>query len=44
MPTENAKQDQNRVTTIQGVSSVDGVTPTDIYVNPTTGAVMIESA
>jgi len=44
MPTENAKHDDNRVATIQGVSSVDGVTPTDIYVNPTTGAIKCESA
>jgi hypothetical protein len=39
----DAKKDSNRVTTIQGVSSVDGVTPIDIYVDPTTGAVKLES-
>ena len=40
----NANRDDNRVPAIQGVSSVDGVTPVDIYVNPTTGAIKTEAA
>jgi len=39
----NAARDDNRVTTLIGVSSVDGVTPTRIAANPTTGAVIIDS-
>ena len=39
---ENAKTDENFVPTMQGVSSVDG-TPTDIYLNPATGALLLET-
>lgn len=38
-----ASRDANFVATIQGVSSVDLVTPTNIAVNPTTGAIDIDS-
>ena len=38
----DAKRDNNRVTTIEGVSSVDSVTPALIEVNPATGAVLVE--
>lgn len=34
MPEDIAKRDDNHVPTIQGVSSVDEQTPTDIWVNP----------
>lgn len=37
-----AKIDANRVKTLIGVSSVDGVTPVNISVNPTSGAVIAE--
>ncbi len=40
---ENAKTDANFVATVQGVSSVDGETPVDIYVNPVNGALLLES-
>lgn len=40
---DNAKTDENYVPTIQGVSSVDGTTPTDIYVNPANGALLLET-
>ena len=36
-----AIRDDNRITIIIGVSSVDGETPTLIKVNPTTGAVLV---
>ena len=38
----NSKRDANFVPTITGVSSVDLSTPTNIAVNPTTGAVLID--
>ena len=38
-----AKRDENFVTTLIGVSSLDLVTPTLVAVNPTTGALIIES-
>ena len=38
----NAKRDENRVTTMIGVSSVDLVTPTRVAVNPTTGALILD--
>lgn len=41
---ENAPRDENRVTTILGVSSLDLVTPTKIAVNPVTNAVIVEIA
>ena len=37
-----AKRDENRVTTVIGVSDVDGITPTRVKVNPTTGAMLVE--
>lgn len=40
----NAKRDQNSVPTLLGVSSVDGVTPTLIAVNPSTGRVLVDLA
>jgi len=36
-----AKRDNNRVTTLMGVSSVDGVTPVEIYVDPATGRLLV---
>lgn len=36
-------RDENRVTVILGVSSVDGETPVPISVDPSTGAVIVES-
>jgi len=39
-----AKRDNNRVTTLLGVSSADGVTPIPIQVNPATGRVIAELA
>ena len=39
---DNAKTDANYKTTIQGISSVDGE-PTDIYVNPANGALLLET-
>lgn len=39
-----AQRDENFVTTIQGVSSVDGETPINIEVNPTTNAILVEVA
>ena len=41
---DDAKKDSNRVVTLQGVSSVDGVTPVDIEVDPATGAILAEAA
>jgi len=35
-----AKRDENRVTTLLGVSSVDGVTPVTLYANPITHALL----
>lgn len=35
-----APRDDNRVTTLLGVSSVDGATPTTIYVNPSTHRIL----
>ena len=40
---DDAKHDENFVPAIQGVSSADGTTPTDIYVNPATGALLLET-
>ncbi len=40
----NAKRDQNRVPTVIGVSSLDLRTPTNIAVNPVTGALLIDAA
>ena len=37
-----AKRDENRVTTLIGVSSVDLSTPANVAVNPTTNAVIVE--
>ncbi len=39
----NARRDGNFVPAMQGVSSVDGSTPTDVWVNPSTHAVLIDS-
>lgn len=39
-----ASRDQNSVPTLLGVSSVDGVTPVTIYVNPTTHRVLTDTA
>jgi len=39
----NARRDGNFVPAMQGVSSVDRKTPTDVWVNPTTHAVLIDS-
>ena len=38
----NSARDDNRVSTICGISSVDGVTPTRIQVNPVTNAIKVE--
>lgn len=38
-----AKKDQNRVSTLLGVSSSDGETPVDIWANPTTHALFVEN-
>lgn len=38
----NAKRDGNFVPTIQGVSSVDGLTPTDIHVDPVTNETLVK--
>jgi len=40
----DAKRDQNRVTVLLGVSNVDGVTPTPVYVNPVSHAVLVSGA
>ena len=40
---DDAKHDENFVTTMQGVSSVDGTSPTDIHLNPATGALLLET-
>ena len=39
---DNAYRDQNFVPTLIGVSSDDGVTPTRIAVDPTTGRVLVD--
>jgi hypothetical protein len=39
----NANRDQNFVPAMIGVSSVDGVTPTKVYVNPVTKRVLVEA-
>lgn len=39
----NAKRDGNYIPAIQGVSSVDGITPIDIYVDPTTNEVLVKT-
>ncbi len=38
----NAKKDANHVSTMIGVSSVDGITPTLVYVDPTTHRVLAD--
>jgi len=40
----SASRDQNRVTTLLGVSSVDGRTPTDIAANPATNSMLVEES
>lgn len=40
----NAKRDQNFVTTLLAVSSVDGVTPVTLYANPTTHRLLVDLA
>lgn len=39
---DEAERDQNRVTTVIGVSSIDLASPTTIAVNPETNAVVVE--
>jgi hypothetical protein len=39
-----AARDQNNVTTLLAVSSVDGVTPVVVYANPTTHRLLVDSA
>lgn len=39
-----AKRDSNRIPTLLGVSSVDGVTPVNVYVDPVTHRLLIDSA
>lgn len=41
---DDAKRDQNHVPTLIGVSSVDGITPVLIYVDPTTHRVLADGA
>lgn len=38
-----AARDNNLVPTLIGVSSVDGITPTLIYVNPTTNRMLVSA-
>ena len=38
-----AKRDENRVTTLLGVSTIDGRTPTLIYANPYSNAILTDS-
>lgn len=38
----DSKRDANRVTTLLGVSNIDGLTPVDIYANPTTHELLIQ--
>lgn len=40
----NAVRDQNRVTTVIGVSNLDGVTPINVYVDPTTHRMLVDNA
>lgn len=40
----NASRDQNSVPTLLGVSSSDGVTPTTVFVDPTTHRMLVELA
>lgn len=40
----NARRDDNRVPTLLGVSSADGITPIPIQVNPVTGRMLAEAA
>jgi len=37
-----AERDDNRVTTLIGISSVDLITPANVAVNPVTNAVIVE--
>ena len=38
----NAKHDENAVPTLIGVSSVDGVTPVNVWVDPTTHRLLVD--
>lgn len=38
-----AKRDENRVTTLIGVSSIDGVTPTNVKVDPSTNRLYVDA-
>lgn len=40
----NAARDENRITTLLGVSSADGVTPVTIYADPTTHRLLVDNA
>ena len=40
---EHASHDENTVPTLIGVSSVDGVTPTPVAVDPITGRVLVDT-
>lgn len=40
----NAKRDENRVPTLIGVSSADGTTPVNVYVDPTTHRLKVDMA
>ncbi|HEC66873.1 MAG TPA: hypothetical protein ENI23_16480 [bacterium] len=39
----NASRDGNRVPTLQGKSSVDSTTPTDVHVDPSTNETLVKS-
>lgn len=39
----NAKHDQNRIPTLIGASSVDGVTPILVYADPTTHRLLVDA-
>jgi len=39
----NASRDENNVTVLMAVSSVDGVTPIEVYANPLTNKILIDS-
>lgn len=39
----NAKRDENGVTAIQGVSSIDGLTTTDVFVDPDTNRLLVDT-
>jgi len=43
MSEDLAKRDQNYVPTMQGVSSLDGVSPTDVHVDPITNEVLVKT-